>query len=85
MIPELTENPFHFDYIPTGTGKKKPHNKYRKPPSRLAIYKQQEFYEPMTDGASGHSDRAEESEPYQAEMDRQNVETEDDQDEDPIF
>jgi hypothetical protein len=79
-----SNHPSQLQYIPTGTAKKKGFNPHRKPPSKLAIYKQQEFYEPETDGVCGTTRRdPAELDPYQNLLDRLDVEAEDDQDEDP--
>jgi len=78
----------HFMHLPPGaadpfasvpatkalSGLKRPCNAFRKPPSRLAIYKQQEFYEPTTDGCLGT--RADDSDPldrYRTELNRLDV------------
>lgn len=71
-LAALEENLSQLEYLTTGNGKKKGFNKHRKPPSKLAIYQQQIFYEPQTDGCMGttRSNHADELEPYQAELNR---------------
>jgi hypothetical protein len=77
-LAALTENLSQTDYIPTGTGKRKGYNPRRTPPSKLAIYQQQIFYEPQTDGVMGttRGDRAE-LDPYQKLLDRLDVDVDD--------
>lgn len=71
-LAALEENPSQLEYLTSGYGKKKGFNKHRKPPSKLAIYRQQEFYEPMTDGVCGpgRSNHADPLDRYRAELDR---------------
>ena len=87
-LAALEETPTsQLDYLTSGTAKRKGYNPHRTPPSRLAIYKQQIFYEPQTDGVMGttHRDPAEELAPYRAELNRLDVDVEDDQEEHLIF
>jgi len=69
-LAALTDDLSQTDYIPSGmSSKSRKDHRYRKPPSTLAIYRDQ-FYEPQVNGTLGEvrSNYADELAPYRREL-----------------